>query len=47
MASGSSSAHSKKRRPGKSNKVTAAAQALPSSTTPMPTPAASSPVCHT
>ena len=43
MASGSSSAHSKVRRPRKSNSVTAAAQAVPTTATP----AASSPMSFT
>jgi hypothetical protein len=37
MASGSSSAHSKKRRPGKSNSVTALAVAMPTTATPRAT----------
>lgn len=39
MASGNNSAHSKKRRPAKSNSVTAAAQDRPTATTPTPTSA--------
>jgi len=37
MASGSSKAHSKMRRPGKSNRVTAAAADSPTATTPTAT----------
>jgi hypothetical protein len=45
MASGSSKAHSNQRRPGKSNSVTAAAVAEPSSSTPSATPTDSSADC--
>ena len=38
MAMGSSSAHSKKRRPGKANTVTASAAPVPIKATPTPTP---------
>ena len=37
MASGSSKAHSKNRRPGKSNRVTALAVAMPTTDTPIAT----------
>ena len=37
MARGNSSSHSNARRPGKSNKVTAAAAALPTTAAPNPT----------
>jgi hypothetical protein len=46
MASGSSSSHSKLRRPGKSNTVTSSAAGTPMATTPRPTISASCTVTH-
>ena len=46
MASGSSSSHSKARRPRKSNTVTSTAAGTPMATTPMPTITTSCSVTH-